>query len=249
MGRVLLFITVTFALFAVGSSRGYAQELKYALLEWPPHTSQYMEGYGVASELVTAVTKEMNLEPKYNFYPLKRVFHYLEEGSHWAAFPGSYTKERAKKFIYSDPIFPQVDRFFYYKNKPKTKFTKLGDLKQYVIGGTKGFWYEKEFKRAKLQTYYVSSDVIALKMLVGGRVNLVAIHELVGWQLIKKHFPDEVDNFGVLEKPLKVKENYLLASRTYPESELLIKRFNLALQKIKTNGTYKNIAGKYNLQQ
>ena len=248
MGRVLFIFATVLAIFSVDIGRGNTEELKFALLEWPPYTSQNMEGYGVASELVTAVTKEMNLEPKYNFYPLKRVFHYLEEGSHWAAFPGSYTKERAKKFIYSDPIFPQVDRFFYYKKRPNIKFTKLEDLKPYIIGGTKGFWYEKEFKRAKLQTYYVSKDVIALKMLIGGRVNLVALHEMVGWQLINKHFPNEVENFGVLEKPLKVKENYLLASRTYPKSEMLIKRFNQALQKIKSDGTYQKIAGKYRFQ-
>jgi polar amino acid transport system substrate-binding protein len=246
VGRALSVLAIILTIFSTSQGKGYAQELKFALLEWPPHTSQNMDGYGVASELITAVTKEMNCKPKYNFYPLKRVFHYLEEGSHWAAFPGSYTKERAEKFIYSDPIFPQVDRFFYYKQKPKIKFTKLADLKPYIIGGTKGFWYEKEFKSANLQTYYVSKDVIALKMLVGGRVNLVAIHELVGWQLIKKHFPKEVDNFGVLEKPLKVKENYLLASRTYPESKLLIQKFNQALQKIKSDGTYQKIAGKYN---
>ncbi|MBF0384218.1 MAG: transporter substrate-binding domain-containing protein, partial [Magnetococcales bacterium] len=125
MGKVLIILATVLTIFSAAPGKGNSEELKFALLEWPPQTSQHMEGYGVASELVTAVTKEMDLEANYNFYPLKRVFHYLQEGTHWAAFPGSYTKERAKKFIYSDPIFPQVDRFFYYKNKPKFEFTKL----------------------------------------------------------------------------------------------------------------------------
>jgi polar amino acid transport system substrate-binding protein len=224
-----------------------AEEINFALVEWPPHTSQTMDGYGVAAELVTTIANEMNIDPKYNFYPLKRVFGRLEDGSHWAAFPGSYTEGRAKKFFYSDAIFPQVDRFFYYKQKPDVNFRKLNDLKQFVIGGTKGFWYEDKFKKAGLNTYYVSEDLLAIKMLIGGRVDLVAIHEVVGWQLIKKYFPNEAQNFGVLEKPLKTKPNYLLASKQFPNSKILLKRFNQALEQIKANGKYDKIANKYNL--
>jgi polar amino acid transport system substrate-binding protein len=236
-----------FMLFFSAPQCANAEEISFALLEWPPHTTQKMEGYGVASELVTAVTKEMGLEPKYGFFPLKRVLHYVKEGKYWAAFPGSYTKKRAETFFYSDPIFPQVDRFFYYKKKPDIDFDTLENLKSLTIGGTKGFWYVDGFKKAGLKTYYVAEDFLALKMLVGGRIDLVAVNDTVGWQLIKKHFPNQVDNFGVLKKPLRVKENFLLASKKYPDSKTVLKRFNEALKRVKENGTYHRIASKYNL--
>jgi polar amino acid transport system substrate-binding protein len=226
-----------------------AKELRFALLEWPPHTTKKMVGFGVASELVSAVTKEMNIEAKYQFFPLKRVLHRVKDGKDWAAFPGSYTNKRAETFYYSDPIFPQVDRFFYYKSKPNIKFKELKDLKNLTVGGTKGFWYADDFKKAGLKTYYVADDILAMKMLVGGRINLVAVNDIVGWQIIKEHFPDKISSFGVLEKPLRVKENFLLASKKYPDSLLILKKFNQALKIVKDNGTYLKIANKYNLQQ
>jgi polar amino acid transport system substrate-binding protein len=240
---------IVLVLFGSNVRSAEAEELSFALLEWPPHTTQKMEGYGVASELVTAVTKEMSMEPKYQFYPLKRLLHYVKEGKHWAAFPGSYTKKRAEVFWYSAPIFPQVDRFFYYKGKPKVKFEKLEDLKSLTIGGTKGFWYSEGFKKAGLKTYYVAEDLLAMRMLVGGRVDLVAVNDVVGWQLIKKYFPNETDNFKVLDKPLRVKENFLLASKKYPNSKLILQRFNQALKRVKDSGLYNEIAGRYGLQQ
>ena len=73
------------------------------------------------------------------------------------------------------------------------------------------------------------------------------MHEVVGWQLIRKHFPNEVENFAVLEKPLKTKPNYLLASKQFQNSEMILKRFNLALKKTKENGKFDAIYNKYNL--
>ncbi|MBF0447919.1 MAG: transporter substrate-binding domain-containing protein [Magnetococcales bacterium] len=245
----LKFVISVFLLFWVChfSIANAQDKISFALLEWPPHTTQKSEGYGVASELISAICKEMNLEPQYHFYPLKRLLGYIEEGRHWAAFPGSHTKQRAERFFYSDPIFPQVDRLFYYKKKPDLIFNTLEDLRPFTIGGTKGFWYEEEFKKAGLNTYYVSEDRVALNMLIHGRVDLVALNDVVGWQLIKTHFPDEIQNFAVIQPPLKVKKNYLLASKTYPNSEFILDQFNLGLKKVKELGIYRKIAQKYGM--
>jgi polar amino acid transport system substrate-binding protein len=234
-----------FLLFSGAARPGQGTEISFALLEWPPHTTKTMLAYGIASELVTAITKEMGYTPSYHFYPLKRLLHHVQEGKHWGAFPGSYTKERAEKFYYSDPIFPQVDRFFYYKKQPSVVYQNLVDLLPLTIGGTKGFWYEEGFNKAGLKTYYVAKDLLALKMLMGGRLDLVAINENVGWQLIKKHFPGEIHNFGTLTKPLRVKENFLLASKKYPQTKERLQQFNRALKNVKKNGVYQKIANKY----
>ena len=74
------------------------------------------------------------------------------------------------------------------------------------------------------------------------------LNELVGWALIKKEFPDEVDNFGTLLKAYSVSELKLVVSKEYPDSMELLKRFNEALKKVKTMESYEAILTKYGLK-
>ena len=82
-----------------------------------------------------------------------------------------------------------------------------------------------------------------------GRVDLAASEELVGWALIKKLYPQEVDQFATVDKPLNEDPLRLLVSRTYPSSAELIQKFNAALKVINENGIMQQILIKYGLMK
>lgn len=207
-----------------------------------------MEHYGFFTQIVTEVFKEMGVENKYVFYPWRRCYDSVLNSSVWAAFPYSYTEERSKEVLYSDAIAYSSTKLFYYKND-NYKFETMEDLKQYKIGGLIGYFYEEIFKNAGIQVDYVSKEIDALKKLMLGRIELFPLNELVGWHLIKTHFPDEIDNFGVLPKPLFSDALYLIVSREYPGTIDLLEKFNSALETIKMNGEYENILAAYNLSK
>jgi len=129
------------------------------------------------------------------------------------------------------------------------KNTSYEDLKSYKLGGTLGYWYVKGFEKAGLKPDYANDDTTSMKKLQAGRVDLVATDELVGWSIIKKEFPSEVANFGVVKKPLNADSLMLMVSRTYPDSAAIKGKVNAALKKIKEKGIYSAIHKKYGMNE
>ncbi len=224
--------------------------IKFATGEYSPYVSKELAGYGMVTEIISAVVLAMGYKPEYLFYPWKRCEAAVKHGSVWASFPYGYTEDRAKQFLYSDEFMVTTDRFFYYKkqNKKKIVWDKLEDLMPYKIGGVLGYFYEKEFKQAGLTVYYSYTEKDALKLLRLGRVDLIPLDELLGWDLIAKYYPQEIENFGVLEKAYLTSGNYLIVSKKYPNSRELLKRFNEEFKKIKGSGFVEQVFQKYKLK-
>ncbi|MBF0573716.1 MAG: transporter substrate-binding domain-containing protein [Desulfamplus sp.] len=219
--------------------------------EWPPYTSEKMEGYGFLSEIVFAVFKETGIEIEYQFYPWLRCEKNIKEGDAYAAFPYIITDERKAIYDFSDPLGKSSFKLFYLKSNVQSDvvWEKYEDLKEYKIGGIAGYWYEKAFADAGIKLDLAVSDELGVKKLEAGRFDLLATDELVGWTLIKKMFPADIDNFAVVNKALKNDLLRLMVSRTYPDAQTITKKVNEALQRIKDKGIYLEILKKYNISE
>jgi polar amino acid transport system substrate-binding protein len=216
--------------------------------EWAPYTSETLEEYGFFTEIVTAVFDEMGKTPKYVFYPWERAEKAVQDGAAWGAFPYSSNDERAKTFTWSDNIAYGQTEFFYYKPHMDTiTWEKLEDLEPYVLGTVTGYYQEAMFAEAKLNVDLSADEASGVKKLQAGRIDLFPMSDLVGWALIKELFPDEVDNFAVLDKPLERTELCIMVSKSDDEALKLLEEFNAALQTIKDNGVYEEILSKYGL--
>ena len=243
----LLILTVV--LIALCSQTLFAENtLVVATGEWPPYTSDNMNNKGFVTEILTEVFKQMNIQPTLKFYPWRRCYEYVLRDKVWAAFPYSYTEERSKEVLFSDDIAFSTTQFFYYSKtneKPSFVFNKLEDLRQYKLGGVIGYYYEEQFKNAQLNVDYVSKESIALEKLYLGRVQLLPLNVMVGWELIKKTFPNNVNNFGMLEKPLDRKSLKLIVNKANKESVELLSLFNYQLNVFKKSDAYSLIIHKY----
>ncbi len=62
-------------------------ELPLATGEWPPYTSEHLEGDGFFTELITASVHEMGMTPKYSFYPWARGEMKTLDGEVFGTFP------------------------------------------------------------------------------------------------------------------------------------------------------------------
>jgi len=222
------------------SIHGYAdKKIVLATANWEPYISESSATQGQFSEIVTSIFKEMQLETTLIFAPWKRVESIVAEGEAFAAIPYAYTKERHKKFDYSDPIMNSSYVFIYNKKVyPKgIDYTQLEELGNYRISGVTGYWYEQLFMSAKLKVEYVTSDEQNIVKLYANRVDLVATNDLVGWFLIKKRYPKEVAQFGVLKKPFGSQYLHLMVSKKYPHALELTQRFNAILKKRRELGS------------
>lgn len=220
--------------------------------EWPPFTTQHSEEQGFITEIITAVFKEMGRVPEYRFYPWSRCELLVKEGKAFGAFPYSKNEERQEIYDFSDPIINAKDKFFFYKkyhNKEDFNYNEFVDLKSFGIAGIAGYYYIEIFNNAGLSDNldYTDNEILALKKLVSGRVDLVPLNELNALHLIKENFPQEAGNFDSLDKSITQNKLHIIASRKYPKSEKLLDHFNKALRLIKENGLYGKILNKYGL--
>ncbi|MCP3925840.1 MAG: transporter substrate-binding domain-containing protein [Desulfobacterales bacterium] len=245
-----LLIFVCFLLF-LSSNILAKQKVVLVTGEWAPYTSKKMNGYGFFTEIVSAVFKESDFDVEYRFYPWLRCEHNLKKGIAYAAFPYKMTDERKKIFDFSDELANSKNKFFYLKKriKSKIKWEKLEDLKPYAIGGTFGYWYKETFKEAGLSIDYGYTDKIGIMKLHAGRFDFLATNELVGWELIKTLFPEDLNKFATVKKPFSSDNLRLMISRTYPKAALITNRINKAINKIKAKGIYSQILIKYNLKE
>ncbi len=220
--------------------------IKLVTGEYSPYSSDKLYGYGLVPEIVTSCFVEMGIEPDYQFFPWKRCEYEITKGRVWAAFPYAMNKKRVKQFIFSDPVILSRTIFFFYQNEKLKQFSwnKLEDLKPYRIGGVRGYFYENRFKDAGLKTDYAPNEKLSLRKLRAGRVDIVPLNEHVGWNLINRLFPNSVANFGTLEKELTTNTLHLMISKTYPDSQELTDKFNIALKTIKDKGIYSQILKK-----
>lgn len=238
------------SLLVFGSANVLAlDELPLGTGEWPPHTSEKMEGYGIVTEIVTAIVREMGMEPKYTFYPWMRAEDMALQGTVFGVFPYVRTADRAKRFDFSDNFFPGGDFKIFYNTKmfkKKPSWESIEDLKPFSVGAVKGFWYLKGLKEAGVHTELVQSDEQSFKMLHSQRIDILLAEENIGWWYVKKLFPDEISTFDVFDKSYANKKSPagLMISRNYPDAEQLSQRFNQALQRIIKNGVYQSIVAK-----
>lgn len=219
--------------------------------EWPPVTSETLEDLGFYTVLVSAIFKEMQVVPEYKFYPWKRCELLVQKGDVFAAFPYANKPERAKLYLFSDGLlydYP-VKLFFYKKQKSDFVYERLEDLRAYRVAGIAGYGYLEDFKAANIHYLYADTEETALRMLVAGRVDLVAVNTIVALEFIERLFPNEKASFGVLDKPAEpLLKLGLIVSKTYPNAETLLEQFNAAFQRIVENGTYAQFLKKYGIE-
>ena len=224
------------------------EELTIVTGELPPFTSANPEE-SYLTEVLQEVGKEMGVTFTIKFLSWKRCVQQVERLQAWGAFPYISNPEREQKFFFSDRLYSAQAKFFYYSPDGKKKdisYTELQDLKPYRIGGVRGYFYVKALEDAGLQFELVANEEQNPRKLAVGRIDFIIMNETVGWHLIKKLFPpDKVKNFGTLEKPYTEFNSCVMTSKSYPNTQEFLTRFNAALKTVKETGIYQRIIEKY----
>jgi polar amino acid transport system substrate-binding protein len=249
--KELLFVVLVLFGSMLFSQRGIAQTVELATGDWAPYTSKSMDGLGAFTEIISAAFERMGDKPNYSFLPWKRAEDNLEKGEVFAIFPYFITDERKPKYNFSDRVMYSTGRFFYLNKKitQKIEFENFSDLAKYKIGGTRGYWYESNFKEAGLSVDYATTDEQSIQKLQAGRVDLVPSGELVGWEIIKRLFPNDAGSFSTVEKPTNQGDLHLMVSKSYPNSDAILSKFNAALNEIREQGVIKSILEKHGVKE
>lgn len=246
-----LLLIVTLIVFS-GVCAAEDVQVVFATGEWLPYTSETLPEYGAATALVSAICRAGGIQPVYQFYPWKRAEQMVADGEVFAAFPYVISDERKTAYDFSDIFFYGVNVFVYYEKNPKTAapvpYDTLDDLRGYRIGGFRGAFWEPVFEKAGLPYQDTTTVDQSIRKLVADRLDLCIDNQVVLYDAIQRLFPDDIAHFKTLPKPFGEKmPNALLVSRTYPEAQDILKKFNEGLAIMKQNGEYDRLIEKYHM--
>ena len=226
--------------------------IKIATGEWAPYVSSKMKNFGPSTEIIQASCKAANILPIIEFYPWKRTEHYLSQGEYFGAYPYTIRKDRQKIFDFSEPLFKTVVVYVYYKQNIESRQIKniktLADLKNYRLGGLSGSFQFQELDGKVYKIHCTTNIQQAIKMLVKNRIHFFLEERTVAFYEIEKAFPGKSIDFGILNFHYGSQTyDALMVSRKYPNSDILLKKFNEGLKSIKQNNIYTAIVNKYNM--
>lgn len=249
----LISIFSSFALSTSPSNKTSSSSKKILIVtgEYPPLVSKQLDNYGLISNVVIAVLKDMGVPYEIKFYPWARCEQMVLSGEAFATYPFAQNDDRLKNFLFSDSIFTSNDKYFYLKDNNHLtpefyNYNTLSSFKNYIFGGQNGYWYgsKEDFTKLGIKSEWASSTESLIKMLYNRRIDFFINEYEVSNYLINKLYPHATDKFATLSNSANVHFSYLMSSKNYPASKSLLQRFNTSLSKLKSSGIIDKILSK-----
>lgn len=214
--------------------------------EHPPYTGQAMPHAGLSNFLIKEVFRTANLpEPTFDWQPWQRGYALAKKGKYAGTYPYVRTDEREKDFLYSDPLHTFHRAFFTRKDFPKGIKGEWYNLKLCVPLGWGISYLEKTIKIFNLTMIRPASMELCLNMVERGRADLVSDDALAMVYQIKGLF-GTAD--ALVESEYGKQDNFFfffIISRTWPNAEEVLKKFNAGLAALQASGEYDRLVEQY----
>lgn len=191
----------------------------------------------ITKEAFSRVGYKVNVE----YMPWVRALNNVMEGSSEALLGAQYSEERAAKMQYTD-VVGQSEMVFFKMKDTKINYSKLEDLKPYVIGTITTSVYTPEFDAASyLKKESVTDYLQNIQKLISGRIQLFLEKKYVVLNTVKTRYPDYYGKINYLQPPLKELKFYNCFSKKIPGYKQKVADFNRGLSMIIKDGTFKKI--------
>ncbi|MES9868877.1 MAG: transporter substrate-binding domain-containing protein [Sedimenticola sp.] len=227
----------------------YAQqaEIKISSDPWVPWVlSAEDDGApnGIAIDLANEIFSRMDVPIDISIYPYKRCLFQMETGKRDMLLMAKKTPEREKFMLYSDVVVNDPQLLYYAtQHKEDFEWSELSDLKGATIGVVLGFDYGQLTQYAKKTHDYSlivsSDDDTNLRILLAGRIDLLAMNRSTADHLIKKN-PELKGKIRAATNPISVAEFHFAISRKGNATHLL-PRINETIAEMNSDGSLERI--------
>lgn len=218
-------------------------------INWIPQYGESLENGGYTVEIAREALKRVGYELVPVWLPWKRAQIMTEKGDYDGLGASYYTSDRAKKYLFSDPV-SQHNLVFYKRKNTSIKYTQLEDLKGYTIGVGRGYAYPRIFEEADFLTKEIGKDVENnIQKLMTNRVDIIIGAKKSIQYYLRKNFPTRITDAEQLGKVISTEKLYILISLKTTQPEKKVKDFNQGLKMIKKDGTYTAILRKHGFEQ
>lgn len=222
----------------------HARTLTITTGEFPPWTGATLPHQGYVNHIISASFAAVDMQVEFIYLPWKRAYEEVKRGRYDLTSYWYEDTTHREIMLLSEPLIQNRTVFFQRSEDPPIYWQSLDDFTPYRMSATVGFTYTPEFRQAireqRLQVSMVPTDVQNIKMLMSGRVDVIATDEMSGFYMAATLSVDP-RKLRVLEPELAKVYGYVMASKDNPEAAAMIAAFNRGLAIIKKNGTYQSI--------
>lgn len=229
----------TFLILAIGFMATFASAEKITLAngDWAPYMSKDLKMHGYMSHIVKEAFASEGVEVNYVFLPWKRGFEDAKAGKYQGSLIWGFNEERAKDFLFSDPVAQLGTSLFHLKSKA-FDWSTPEDLKNLKLGGVVGYAYGVEDLENKgvIKILRISSADANYRKLASGRIDIVLEDTEVGHGLVSKL--GLANTVTAHSKTLKPRKYSVIISKKVANAKHLLEAFNKGLKTIKSDGRY-----------
>ena len=222
------------------------ETIKMAVGEYPPYTSKTEENGNFLEKIVTAAFKLESIDVEYSYLPWKRGYASVKSGDHDGTFPWNNTSGRDDMFyIHSVPLAIDDGVYFHLESTP-FNWERIEDLKNFRLGITLGYKHKEIYQKKGVTISSSASELLSLKMLLAGRIDVYRASKDVGYYLINNKFSsNKARLFTHHPKVIEITGYYILFSKNTPNGKTLSEKFDSGLNKLIESGAYDKIASAY----
>ncbi len=250
MLRTGIFIGIL--LMVIGNMPGntYAeQSVQLATINWEPYTGENLPNHGFFSEIVTEAFSRTGCRVEFKYFPWSRALLYAKKGVVHGLMVAYWKRDRVEFLNYSDVVWKVKEEFIALRETPIVFDGALNSLKGRTIGALRGSAQAEELKAAGLQIDEISDQVLNIKKLLKKRIDII----LIPSRILLFHL-DRIDptfdtaRIKILKPEYKIFDMYVVFSKQIPGYEQLTADFNMGLDQIKNDGTYRMILHKHDIE-
>ncbi|MBX9817118.1 MAG: ABC transporter substrate-binding protein [Burkholderiaceae bacterium] len=166
-----------------------AADYKLSTLEWAPYTGAALPGQGVVSATIVEALKASGQRAEVQFFPWSRAVRLVDSDPAYVGFfPAYYSRERAARYLYSDPV-GRSQVVFLERTENPVKWTTYEDLQGQRIGVVRGFVNTEELDARIASKVLLSEeapdDRSNILKLVAGRIDLAVVDQQVYTHLVQ----------------------------------------------------------------
>lgn len=254
--RLMLFLTIfTLVLCCISPAPPASAEERDNVIAigspkegWPPYLivdhSHTREGFCV--DLARKVAEQNGFQFKIAIYPERRARLLLNSGRIHTMLKAKTWMPNPDNYLWSDPIIESED-ILLFRAGQGSFYSSLKDISGLEVGVVLGYGYptlERMIKSRAIRTYAANNAHHQLGMLLRGRVDCVVINRLVARWEIRNSLEFHDGQFDFSTFPVEVAPLRMAFSKGRNQ-EKFVAAFNRELKKMKNNGLYQKIVGRY----
>lgn len=215
-----------------------AADYKLSTLEWAPYTGAALPGQGVVSATIVEALKASGQRAEVQFFPWSRAVRLVDtDPAYLGFFPAYYSRERAARYLYSDPV-GRSQVVFLERTENPVKWMTYDDLQGQRIGVVRGFVNTEELDARIASKALLSEeapdDRSNILKLVAGRVDLAVVDQQVYEHLVQTdpQLARVAQQLQVNPRVLETKNLYVCFQRT-AKGAVAQRALNTGLRKLR----------------